>query len=128
MGRRAVPRRRIEFSLEGYGIIRLAHGERVTILKRDLPLLPPGFRVSTWSLRRAAKAVYRDTRKTNSLQVRDYGRYWEFQLDHYNPEAPDAGLTEVIGHGFMDAPEITIGLTIFGLLAVGILGASRSQS
>jgi len=93
--------------------------ERVKVNKDVMPHVPPGFRESMLSLRRGARAVYRDGNKKNSLQLRDFRTYWEFELDHFNPEA---GFWEFLGHAINDAPGVT---TTALLISVGLFGLAK---
>jgi hypothetical protein len=102
-----------QIHLPEIGCLSLRHREIKAIDKRDMPSLPSGFRASKLSLRLGAKRVYRDNRRKNSIQLRDYGPYWTIQLDSYNPET---GFKELILHGLSDTPLVPI------LAAVGIVG------
>ncbi len=94
----------------------LRYDEVVKISKADLPDVPSGFHLSWLSLPLRAKRVYRDNRRTDSLQLREYDDYWTIQRDRFNPET---GLKEFVLHALTDARHITA----FGVLGcAGILG------
>jgi len=86
-----------------------------------MPDLPGRFKPSDMSLSRGARAVYRDSRKRDSLQVRDFGSYWEVELDRFNPEQSIVGF---IGHALTDTPVVT---ALFALGVVVVVAAARAK-
>lgn len=97
----------------------MAYGERHEVPKSDMPHVPAGFRRSTLSLPRGSRAVYRDNKRIDSLQLRDFVDYWEFELDRFNPEA---GLPEFIGHAMTDAIGVTVVFVVIGALLMSMKG------
>ena len=95
----------------------LPYDDVVRISKADLRSVPSGFHPSWLSMPLKAKRVYRDNRRTNSLQLREYDDHWTVQLDRYNPET---GLKEFVLHALTDARHITVPCTLgaLGLLAL----------
>lgn len=77
-------------------------------------MLPPGFERSRLSIRGPANAVYRDQRKTDSFQIREYDNKWTIELDRHNPETGNA-----VAHAITDAPGYTL-----AALAVGAVVSS----
>lgn len=88
------------------------HGQKITVPKTSEPTLPPRFKRSYRSINAGAEAVYRDQRKIDSFQIRDYGDKWTIELDHHNPETGNA-----LAHVVYDAPKYT-------LAAVAVVGAA----
>ena len=86
-------------------VVPMDYGDRVRVEKWLLPQLPREYRPSLLSLSLGARAVYRDGNSQDSLQVRDHGAYWEFELDRFNPEA---GPVEFVAHGVVDAPHVAL--------------------
>jgi hypothetical protein len=109
---------RVEFP---FGPETMNYGQRIRVSKRRMPHLPRRFKPSDMSLSRGARAVYRDSRKRDSLQVRDFGSYWEVELDRFNPEQSIIGF---IGHAFTDAPAVTA-LVALGVMVV--VAAARAK-
>lgn len=79
------------------------YGVKVELLKERAGALPARYHESTYSLRLGAEAVYRDRKPTDSIQVRDYGRYWELELERYNPDVGSKA-----GHALADATGYTL--------------------
>lgn len=63
-------------------------GAKVTIPKDEVGELPPKFRPSPppRSLQNQAQGVYREDRDVNHFQARDFGTYWEIELDKFHPD------------------------------------------
>lgn len=93
------------------------YGEKIELPKRSSPVLPPEFEQSRLSIRGSANAVYRDQRKTDSYQVREYDNKWTIELDRHNPETGNA-----VAHAITDAPGYTLALVI-GAAVFGASGA-----
>lgn len=94
----------------------LGPNKKVELAKNQAPVLPPEFKRSLLSIPGTAKAVYRDVRKTNSFQVREYENKWTIELDRHNPDTGNA-----IAHALVDAPVYTLGaaLLVAGALSGG---------
>lgn len=76
------------------------------------------------SFRKDANVVYRDSRPTNSLQVREYDDYYTIQRDHANPTEG-----QIIEHYRLDVSpsqkgKIVGGIIVGGLIAGGLIWGS----
>lgn len=88
------------------------YGTKITVPKAKEPTLPLEFEQSLLSIPGGANAVYRDQRKTDSFQIREYNDHWTIELDKHNPEEGNP-----LAHAVQDAPKYT-------LAAVAIVGAA----
>lgn len=96
---------------------RAGYGETITVPKAEVFGIPTNFESSSLSLHFGAKAVYREDRARDSLQLREYDDHYTLQLDRYNPEY------RPVAHAIADAPEYTIGAAALG---AALLGAGSS--